>query len=474
MKKTIAAAALLLCSALALSSCGTHLHSYVQTVVPPTCRSMGYTLQVCDCGHRAYLDYSSMVSHEYGAWQTYTEASLISFGEEQRVCIHCGNLEIRSTAMLGEVPTVFLTERSSFTFLSGEERTTYHAAIYPDAEGVGGKLGYTLSMIRQANTYGIDFGNGAESEFRLDPCTPDRTFSRAATAEQLWQKSLELRQQEDLLPTWVPVQNSTGFPVRVFMGDAYLGLYRLLPGDTGSVSQETAAILYAGGGDASCLFEEPPKFGQTADAFSILSYGGENPDAACESFADFSAFVRESSASSFRNHLQDYTDITALMDYFLLRTFFGLPAGDTEGTVWSTTDGIHWTPSFYHLNNAFGLTADGYQGTALNGIPAPVKNQDGTPEVSYNGNNLLWKKLCQVFPAELTARYAVLRESFLTPENVYGMYMQIYQEIGTDLRKQERDLYPALPVAAWTTRHVEDYTKKRLSLMDSWLFFAFG
>lgn len=474
MKKTVAPAALLLCAVLALSSCGAHFHEYTQTVVPPTCRSIGYTMQVCHCGHRVYLDYASVASHEYGEWHRYTESTLISFGEEERVCIHCGNLEIRSTAMLGKLPTVFLTENGSFSYLDGETRSTYQAAIHPLENPKDGKTGYTLSMIQREQVYGFAFGSGSVNEFRLDPCTPDRSFARASAAEQLWQSSLALRKSAGLLPDWFPVSTAENFTVRVFMEEAYLGLYRLIPLDDGLLRQETAAILRAEADTAACYFAEPPSFTQTADAFTLLGYGGSTPDEAKESFAAFSEFIRESSEEEFRSELSAYSDLTALMDYFLVNAFLGLPAGDTAGTLWSTSDGIHWIPSFDSLNNAFALSPDGYQNTALDGIPAPVTHEDGSPAVAYEGSNLLWQKLCRAFPQELIARYATLRDTFLTSENVFDLFMQGYKSVDSSLRYLERSLYAPLPEAAWNTRHVEAYAKKRLSLMDSWLFYAFG
>lgn len=465
MKKTLAAVALLLCSVLVLSACGAHFHKYTQTIVPSTCRSMGYTLLVCDCGDRQYREYAAIASHQYGEWQAYTKPTLIAFGEELRTCIHCGNLEFRTTALEGEIPSLFLKSTGDFSLVVGTEKTQYQATLQTHGGLEGEKAGYTLAAVRCEKQNGMDLGYGITEGFFLDPCTPDRTFARAGTAEALWQSSLALRRQAGLLPAWVPVTESRTVTVRVFMNNAYAGLYRLIP--TLSLNGQSSAVILTESEDPACLFAEPPRF--DGKDFSLLSYGGDTPDAALESFAKFSAFVSDSSPEQFRLELENYTDITALMDYLILCNFFGLPTGDTSGTVWSTADGIHWIPSFHSLNNAFGLSAKGYQNTAFDGIPAMTNDPNGIT-VPYEGKNLLWEKLCAAFPIQLRARYETLRETFLKKQNVCDLFAAQFQSIDDSLRKEERDLYTPLPGTAWASRYVEEYVQTRLRNMDEWLY----
>ena len=454
MKKTITAVAGLLGAVLLLSACGAHDHQYAQTTVPASCRSIGYTLLVCDCGERQYREYTSLAAHVYGEWSSYTEPGLITFGEEKRACVHCGNLEVRSTGMKEDLPSLFLTEDGDFTLIEGTRRTDYSATIRIQGN-TDEKAEYILSDV-QSQEQEEQFCNA----FRLDPCTPDRTYARASAAESLWKSSIELRRQTGLLPAWIPTESQTNTTVRVFMNDRSVGLYRLLP--QAPRSGATSAVIQAMSQDASCLFTEAPEFDKALNAFSLLSYSGETADDAIESFEAFSNFVRKASAEQFREELANYSDLTSLMDYFLLNVFYGLPAGDTAGTVWSTSDGIHWTPSFSLLNNAFGLSANGYQNTALDGIPFDSPEETEEPSVAYNGKNLLWKKLCQAFPQELMNRYVVLRNSFLTKDNVCTIYLDAYACLNDDLRKLERDLYPVLPDGAWSSRHVETYVENRL------------
>ena len=464
MKKILAAMAGLLGTVLALSACGTHFHRYTQTIVPSTCRSIGYTLLVCPCGDRQYRDYAALASHEYGEWECYTVSSPISFGEESRACIHCGNLEFRPTAMAEDVPSLFLTSEKGFALVRGTEHTQYQASLRALGGEDGQKPGFILSDIRNGDTVGIDLGKGLTEGIFLDPCTPDYTFARASAANALWQKCRSLHRSE-LFSIGAPVTDDNTPVVRVFMNGNYAGLYRLL--SLGEPLPKNAAILFTASQSDACLFAEPPIFDE--DNFLLKDFGGETPDDALRSFGEFSEFVRKSSPQQFREELENYADLTALMDYFILCNFFGLPTGDTAGTVWSTTDGIHWTPSFDSLNNAFGLSAKGYQNAASDGIPPTTSDPNGVI-VPYTGKNLLWKKLCAKFPLELRNRYQVLRDTFLTKQNVCDLFLTKFQGINDPLRKLERDLYPALPGTAWASRHVEEYVQTRLLKMDQWLY----
>ena len=460
MKKRLATVTSLLCALLTLSGCGAHFHEFSQTVVHATCRSTGYTLLVCECGERQYRDETALVAHEYGEWKAYTSSTLLSFGKEHRACLHCGNLEFRDTAMSEEIPSIFLTEDGDFVLVEGTEKTAYQASLQINGS-VGEKAEYLLSQVQCQEQEGMSC-----SAFRLDPCSPDRTYARAATAETLWQSSIDLRRQTGLLPAWIPTEEKSDVILRVFMNGSYLGLYRLLP--LKPISDTAVAVIVVEEETSASLFEQAPTFEQ--DGLSLLSYSGETSDTALEGFGAFSEFVRTSSVEKFREELVNYSELTALMDYFLLNVFFGLPDGNTAGTVWSSADGVHWTPSFGSLNNAFGLAANGYQNTALDGIPFESTKETEESILLYSGKNLLWQKLCQAFPQELMNRYKSLRDNFLTKENICTLYLDAYESINDDLRKLERDLYPVLPDAAWSARHVESYVENRLKNMDKWLY----
>lgn len=112
----------------------THIHSYTDTVVPPTCAEQGYTLHSCACGYEykdnykpklphTYVEVETVAptcdsdgaqkmrckncgvekivtlpkrEHEFGNWEVTTPATCETEGAEARTCKLCGYTETRT------------------------------------------------------------------------------------------------------------------------------------------------------------------------------------------------------------------------------------------------------------------------------------------------------------------------------------------------------------------------------------------
>ncbi len=78
-----------------------HEHSYVSTVVAPTCTAAGYTLNICTCGDQQITAPTAMLPHTYGAWTTVTAATCTAEGSQVRVCTVCQASETQKLAVIG-------------------------------------------------------------------------------------------------------------------------------------------------------------------------------------------------------------------------------------------------------------------------------------------------------------------------------------------------------------------------------------
>ena len=65
-----------------------HIHTYAQTVTPPTCTQQGYTTYVCQCGETYVDDYVEPSGHAYGEGRV-TKPTCIQRGYTTYTC-HCG------------------------------------------------------------------------------------------------------------------------------------------------------------------------------------------------------------------------------------------------------------------------------------------------------------------------------------------------------------------------------------------------
>ena len=81
---------------------GGHTHSYIETVVEPTCTEKGYTLHKCECGDEYKDNETEALGHLFGEWQVTTPATEEKDGEETRACTrdNCEYTETRKIPKL--------------------------------------------------------------------------------------------------------------------------------------------------------------------------------------------------------------------------------------------------------------------------------------------------------------------------------------------------------------------------------------
>ena len=70
-------------------------HSYVTTVIEPTCENRGYTVYTCTkCGHTYTGDYVDATGHNYGEWVVTREPTDSTTGQRERTCSVCKEKEV--------------------------------------------------------------------------------------------------------------------------------------------------------------------------------------------------------------------------------------------------------------------------------------------------------------------------------------------------------------------------------------------
>lgn len=78
---------------------GTHEHSYVTTVIAPTCTDDGYTLHTCSCGDTFKSDTVAKLGHSFGAWVVTKEPTETETGLKTRTCSKCNETETQEIAV---------------------------------------------------------------------------------------------------------------------------------------------------------------------------------------------------------------------------------------------------------------------------------------------------------------------------------------------------------------------------------------
>ena len=109
---------------LAFASCGNKCeHEYIETVVPSTCKSNGFTQKLCSkCGDEQLSNYKPYGAHN-GEWTVKTEPTCQSTGVEEKMCLTCNVIvEVRSISKLGHVSGEWKTTKTPTCNETGMEK----------------------------------------------------------------------------------------------------------------------------------------------------------------------------------------------------------------------------------------------------------------------------------------------------------------------------------------------------------------
>ena len=80
----------------AVISVPAHEHSYVATIIEPTCTEAGYTLYKCECGDSYTADHSAALGHD---WTEQTESKIVG-QEAHEICGDCG-MDLTASGIAG-------------------------------------------------------------------------------------------------------------------------------------------------------------------------------------------------------------------------------------------------------------------------------------------------------------------------------------------------------------------------------------
>lgn len=151
-------------------------HSYVTTVVEPTCENRGYTVYTCiKCGHTYMSNYVDANGHSYGEWIVTREPTDSTAGQRERICSVCKEKEVETIPATGadtpvivgpgwtpsfNVNTPIETENGnvSISDTRADENDTVVITVRPDD-------GYELDKLIVTDANGneislVDIGNG--------------------------------------------------------------------------------------------------------------------------------------------------------------------------------------------------------------------------------------------------------------------------------------------------------------------------
>lgn len=297
------------------------------------------------------------------------------------------------------------------------------------------KKNFTIKLVKDAqetqkNKMEIVSGWGAESKYCLKANYIDHSHARNVVSAKLWGDIVRSRDSADeTIKNLVNGGAIDGFPIKVYINGDYQGLYTfnipkdgwMLGMDSETVNQ---AILCGEQHSGSSAFLAPYNNSDWS-----LEYATNEDDVAWieSSFNRFYYFLRDSSDAEFKEHISEYTDLNACIDYMIfIQAVCGMDCLDKNMLLVTFDGGEHWFPSAYDLDTTFGIHWNGQSFYEDNTMASVESLNSRSP-------SLLWKRLRAVFPDEVNERYAQLREGPLSLENIITRFDDFCSQIPNGL-----------------------------------------
>ena len=271
---------------------------------------------------------------------------------------------------------------------------------------------------------------GKESKYVLKANYIDHTHARNVVGAKIWGQLVKSRQNVNSnLANLVNGGAIDGFPVKLYINDTYVGLYTFnIPKDNwlyGMSSKSTVnqAVIIGEQHTGAAAFQKS----FNTDDFSIEYATNElDTEWIATTFNRFYNFVATSSDSDFKAHISEYSDIEAILDYFIfVHTICAMDCWEKNLILVTYDAGEHWIPSVYDMDTTFGIHWTGEY----------FYNSETMMDISGRTSSVLWQRIAKLYKQELGQRYKELRQTSLSLSNIITMFEDFVSPIPNGLYK---------------------------------------
>lgn len=277
-----------------------------------------------------------------------------------------------------------------------------------------------------------------------------------------------------------------GFPVELYINDVYWGLYSLnikknrdnyllKKADTAQIQIEMADFTNLNSNfNWSTVEIRNPKSDSGNKSFTE---GAEpNLGEVKTSWTNFMSFMNALTEGTSKELIETHLNIQSFIDSLLLADLACVWDSFVHNSLFTTWNGVQYSILMYDMDLTWGIENDFKttypQGNAL--VSATYRtfyrNTADIPSSRSNTMNLcVWfPKLLSIYATEINARYAELRKSIFTLQNVIGLFDTLTRDIGFNVYKDDltRWDYPSYTDISDGVERIADWLKQRLAYLD--------
>lgn len=324
----------------------------------------------------------------------------------------------------------------------------------------------------QLNTDSRKWGN--ENKFVLKANYIDKTHARNVVSARIAGKMLKTRSDYNNLPE--KLKNAPnygfidGFPVEIYLNNEYLGLYTWnIPKDGwmfGMTEKDYSEIAICSEVPTDyCLYRAEPTHEHWSEEYPGDLIG---TDGVLDKWKIAEAFVRNSDDATFTSQLSQHFNINSLLDYYI----FCYLCCDIDGLgknqlVCSFDGGNTWIYILYDLDSTFGLYWNGSK-LVSSSYRCPEDYETYATNKDNGEYNLLFEKICRLFPSELYARYRELRQGVLSNANLIYEFTAFKKHLPDEYYTRDGEKWTDIPSKDITNfEQIQTFINERCTYVDN-------
>ena len=319
------------------------------------------------------------------------------------------------------------------------------------------KKNYTINLYENqecSQKMGLDVGWGEQNKYCLKANWVDKTHARNIVTAKL---AGEVQKKYGLLDVAPNNGAIDGFPIAVYINGSFQGLYTMnIPKDAWMFAMDEDNpnhIVIAGDS-----WNDPVLFKEIPTDFSdwALEVGQENEET-LQKVQRLIAFVRDSSDKEFKNNFEQYLNLDATLNYYVMMDYCWMYDNTGKNMLLATYDGNVWYPTLYDLDTTWGTT---YNGKGL------TEYEDELLSVS---NNRLWKRFGELYKKEIAERYFELRATLLDTEYVMAKFNEFHNSIPEELLTYETEKWDKeeAPTPGYPLSQIQEYLDSVIPRLDA-------
>lgn len=401
------------------------------------------------------MDIFSGLGNKYALPQLDKTLSKVNYAAEAAAVGAALASGIAKEPLYGDIPKVYFTGTLptaksdgelplEMTYTSQTKTFTSYVTlkVQGDSSAAYPKKNFNMKMFSDAEHTVKDKHNfkgwGSTSKYCLKANWIDHTHARNVVNAKLWGQMCKARADWLLYPEEIRTAPNCaavdGFPIQVYVNDVYWGLYtwNIKKDDFMANMDDTNpdhAMMIADDMSAGVMFQSATTNGWTEELT-------EDPTAISSAWLAMQNFVINSDAATFKSDIENYFYLSSLIDRYIFTNCFLYIGGFAKSQAYFTYNGQKWLSSMYDMDTSWALNWDG-----ASFLSDTLACPSGFEGYKNGSENILINKLIANFKSEIKDRYAYLRATVLSTENV--------QQEFSDFMDPMADLY-ALDYAAET------------------------